>query len=66
MTDLEIFDKNGTPLNISEVVSSFLKDNLSIQLSTSKEFDFGDEYTLIEVSISLGDDEICRCNDRIR
>lgn len=36
MEDLEIFNKNGKALHIADVMRSFLKDNLTIQISTSK------------------------------
>jgi len=42
---------------------SFLKDNLTIQISTSKERDYDNEYTVIEVSISLEGEEICKNSD---
>ena len=66
MEDLEIFDKNGKALHIVDVMRSFLKDNLAIQISTSREYDYGDEYTVIEVSISLDGEEICKSSDIVR
>ena len=66
MEDLEIFDKNGKALHIADVMRSFLKENLAIQISTSRERDNGDEYTVIEVSISLDGEEICKSSDSVR
>jgi hypothetical protein len=66
MEDLEIFDKRGKVLHIADVMRSFLKENLDIQISTSKERDYGDEYTVIEVSISLDGEEICKSSDIVR
>ena len=53
-------------LNIADVIGSFLKENLAIQISTSRERDYGDEYTIIEVSISLDGEEICKSSDSVR
>lgn len=66
MEDLEIFDKSGKALRIADVMRSFLKENLAIQISTSREYDYGDEYTVIEVSISLDGEEICKSSDSVR
>lgn len=66
MENLEIFDKNGKALHITDVMRSFLKENLAIQISTSRERDFGGEYTVIEVSISLDGEEICKSSDSVR
>ena len=66
MEDLEIFDKSGKALHIADVMRSFLKENLSIQISTRSERDYGNEYTVIEVSISLAGEEICKSGDSIR
>ena len=66
MKDLEIFDKNGKALHIADVMRSFLKDNLEIQISTSKERDYYNDYTNIEVSILLDGEEICKSSDSVR
>lgn len=65
MEDLEIFDKSGKVLHIADLMRSFLKDNLAIQIVTNKERDYGDEYTVIEVSISLEGQEICKSSDKV-
>lgn len=65
MNDLEIFDKNGNQLHISDIITNFLKENLSIEISTSKENDFGNRITVIEVSILLDGKEISKSNDTI-
>ncbi len=59
MEDLELFDKNGNPVLLSEIMSNFLKDNLYINISANKETDYGTDYTTIDVSISLNDTVIC-------
>lgn len=66
MEDLEIFDKSGKALHITDVMRSFLKENLAIQISTSQERDYGDKYTVVEVSISLDGEEICKSSDCVR
>ena len=48
------------------VMRNFLKGNLAIQISTSRERDYDDEYTVIEVSISLNGEEICKSSDSVR
>jgi hypothetical protein len=65
MEELEIFDKNGKTINNKDVIGTFLKDNLTIEISTSTIRDYGDTYTNIEVSISLDGEEICKSGDRI-
>lgn len=59
-------EKHSEALNIADVMRSFLKENLDIQISTSREFDFGNEYTVIEVTISLDGEEICKSSDTVR
>ena len=66
MNELEIFDKNGTALNIVDVMRSFLKNSLSIELSISTERDYYDEYSVINVSLLLDGEEICKSSDSIR
>lgn len=51
--------------NIHEIVKAYLKDNLRVEISTRKEYDFGYEYTVIEANTYLGDDLIYSSSDSI-
>ena len=50
----------------SDIVREILKESLSIQISTKKEYDFGNEHTVIEVDIFLDGEKICEASDIIR
>ena len=63
MDNLEIFDKDGKSLHIADVVRSFLKENLTIELITGSETDHYTEYKTIEVKVYLGNDEVCSASD---
>ena len=63
MDNLEIFDKDGKSLHIADVVRSFLKENLTIELITGSETDYYTEYKTIEVKVYLGNDEVCSASD---
>ena len=63
MDNLEIFDKDGKLLHIADVVRSFLKENLTIELITGSETDYYTEYKTIEVKVYLGNDEVCSASD---
>ena len=63
MDNLEIFDKDGKALHIADVMRSFLKENLTIELITGSETDYYTEYKTIEVKVYLGNDEVCSASD---
>jgi hypothetical protein len=65
MKDLEIFDKDGKALHIANVMRSFLKENLTIELITGSETNYYTEYKTIEVKVYLGDDEVCSASDSL-
>lgn len=48
---------------INEEVKQYLRDNLSISLTTYTEYDFGSEYTVVKVELSLGDEIISTSSD---
>jgi hypothetical protein len=53
-------------LQKTDIIKNFLKDNLSIEISTRREYDYGNEYTVIKVGIYLNGEEICTSWDSIR
>ncbi len=59
METIELFDKDGNAVLLSDFLNSFLKDNLTINISTDKGVDYGNTYTEVNVSISLNGKEIC-------
>ena len=65
MNNLEIFDKDGKALHIADVMRSFLKENLTIELITGSETDYYTEYKTIEVKVYLGNDEVCSASDSL-
>ena len=65
MNSLEIFDKDGKALQIADVMCSFLKENLTIELITGSETDYYTEYKTIEVKVYLGNDEVCSASDSL-
>ena len=65
MNNLEIFDKDGKALHITDVMRSFLKENLTIELITGSETDYYTEYKTIEVKVYLGNDEVCSASDSL-
>lgn len=50
---------------ITEEVKQYLRDNLSIVLSTYVEYDFGKEYTVVKAELLLEDEIISRSSDTI-
>tara|TARA_R110000765_G_scaffold32_1_gene69 strand:- start:1054 stop:1254 length:201 start_codon:yes stop_codon:yes gene_type:complete len=65
MDNLEIFDKDGKALHITDVMRSFLKENLTIELITGSETDYYTEHKTIEVKVYLGNDEVCSASDSL-
>ena len=64
ITDIEreMSDDNK---NLSDIMFNYLKNNLNINISTTREVDYDDKYTFIEVSLLLENEEISRDNFRI-
>lgn len=63
MNNLEIFDKDGKALHIADVISRFLKENLTIELIAESGRDYYTEYKTIKVKVYLGKDEVCSDSD---
>ena len=53
MDEQQLIEAISQALRKTDVMRSFLKDNLSVQISTEKEYDYGNEYTTIRVGIYL-------------
>ena len=66
MEEQQLIKAISQALRKTDVMRSFLKDNLSVQISTQREFDYGDEYTVITVGIYLDGKEICTSTDHLR
>jgi len=66
MEDLIVFDKDGNPIPITDVIRNFLKEHLSIQISVKPEYDYGKNYAIVEVNISLDGELISKDSDSIR
>lgn len=45
-------------LDLRTAVYEYLRDNMSVSVSTERELDYYDEYTVISVSIMLRDPEL--------
>ncbi len=65
MENIEVFDKDGKALHIADVMRSFLKNNLTIELITGSETDYYTEYKTIQVKVYLGSDELCTASDSL-
>jgi hypothetical protein len=63
--NLELIQRNNDTEDL-DVIRNFLKNNLQIEILTYRENDYRNEYTVIEVSISLDGEEICSSSDTIR
>lgn len=53
-----------------EEIMDFLRDNLSIEITTSREYDYGDEYVSVNVSLQMTNgigrtETISECSDTI-
>ena len=53
-----------------EEMMNFIRDNLSIEITTSRENDFGDEYVTVNVSLNLTNgigrtETISECSDTV-
>lgn len=66
MEEQQLIEAISQALRKTDVMRSFLKENLSVQISTEKDYDYGNEYTIVRVGIYLGDEEICTSSDTIR
>ena len=66
MDEQQLIEAISQALHKTDVMRSFLKDNLSVQISTEKEYDYGNEYTTIRVGIYLDGEEICTSGDTVR
>jgi len=66
MDEQQLIEAISQALRKTDVMRSFLKDNLSVQISTEKENDYGNEYTIVRVGIYLGGEEICASSDTVR
>jgi hypothetical protein len=66
MEEQQLVEAISQALRKTDVMRSFLKDNLSVQISTQREFDYGNEYTVITVGIYLNGEEICTSTDSVR
>ncbi len=65
MDKQQLIEAISQALRKTDVMRSFLKDNLSVQISTKKEYDYWNEYTTIRVSIYLDGEEICTSSDTV-
>lgn len=65
MDEIVLFDKDGNQFNLKDAIFNFLKDNLEITISTSKEYDHGTEYISITSSVSLNNKKISESSDVI-
>lgn len=50
----------------TEKILEFLKENLNVSLTANKETDYGDEYIVLEATISLDGETISQSSDTIR
>lgn len=66
MDEQHLIEAISQALRKTDVMRSFLKDNLSVQISTEKEYDYGNEYTIVKVGIYLDGEEICTSSDTVR
>ena len=66
MEEQHLIEAISKALRKTDVMRSFLKDNLSVQVSTEKEYDYGNEYTIVKVGIYLDGEEICTSSDTVR
>lgn len=66
MEEQQLIEAISQALRKTDVMRSFLKDNLSVQISTEKEYDYGNEYTIVKVGIYLDGEEICTSSDTVR
>lgn len=53
-----LFDKEGNEIQIHEVIRDFIKNNLEVNLTTSRESDWEQEYISVSISITLCNEEI--------
>jgi hypothetical protein len=66
MEEQQLIEAISQALRKTDVMRSFLKDNLSVQISTQNEYDYGNNYTVVSVGIYLDGEEICTSSDTIR
>lgn len=66
MEEQQLIEAISQALRKTDVMRSFLKENLSVQISTENEYDYGNEYTIVRVGIYLCDEEICTSSDTVR
>lgn len=66
MEEQQLIEAISQALRKTDVMRSFLKDNLSVQISTEKEYDYGNEYTIVKVGIYLDGEEICTSSDTVQ
>lgn len=59
--NIELSDNKA--LNIADVMRSFLKENMTIELTIGNETDHYTEYKTVEIRVLLGNDEICSSSD---
>lgn len=62
---MKIYTENVDIIDLNDFMHDYLKENLSIDITTRKEYDFHLEYTSIEATVTLGDEVICKSNDTI-
>lgn len=67
MENLEVFDKNGKQININDVIFDYLKNNLTIDISTKTErdYDSDDKYNCVKIVLLLNNKEISKCETRL-
>ena len=65
MEEQQLIEAISQALRKTDVMRSFLKDNLSVQIATKKEYGYGNEYTVVSVGIYLDGEEICTSSDTV-
>jgi hypothetical protein len=55
---IEIFDKDGKVINLTNVLADFIKEQLHINITIDEEQSFDNKYTKVSVQLLLGDEVI--------